>query len=290
MIRLLKEVRARIKQKNASAVEYSTIITHHDIEGVGSISFAQWQHPKEEPVVLSKENIEFYKNLGVEGKLVIDIGTHTGDTTIPMGLAAGKKGLVIGLEPNKYVFKVLEENIRLNISKVNIEAYCFAATEHDGEYIFNYSDPSFCNGGYLSEIETKNHNHFYQLDVKGKNLQQFLENKYTNRISEIALIKIDAEGYDKEILKTISGILIEQRPVLMVECYKRLNSSEREELFDILEKHQYTLYMLPNFNSLEKLSRLERIDMHKVKHFEILALHQDNTPSFFQDDSPSTSL
>lgn len=276
MLRFIKQFRARLQKNNKRTKEYSTVISNINIDGLGPISFAQWQHPKEEPVKITKDNIDFYKKLGVEGKVIIDIGTHTGDTTIPMGIAAGKKGLVIGLEPNKYVFKVLEENIRLNRSIVNIDAYCFAATIEDGDFVFNYSDPSFCNGGYLSEIENKNHNHFFPLDVKGKNLNTFLIENYANRIEHIALIKIDAEGYDKEIIKTIPEILKEQRPVLMVECYKKLNFSEREELYDVLVNKNYNLYRLMDFESLHELKIINREDMHLVKHFEILALHNQN--------------
>ncbi len=272
MLRLIKQLSARIK-KNSSAVEYSTVISNMEVEGYGTISFAQWQHPKEEPKKVTKENIDFYKRLGVEGKVIIDIGTHTGDTTVPMGIAAGSDGLVIGLEPNRFVFKVLEENIRLNQSIANIDAFCFAATNEDGDYVFNYSDPSFCNGGYLSEIENKNHNHYYPLDVKGKNLSSFLEANYSNQIANLSLIKIDAEGYDKEIIKTISKIIKEQKPVLMVECYKKLNFTEREELFDVLEKLDYKLYRLNDFESLNDLKNINRKEMHLTKHFEILALH-----------------
>ena len=272
MLRLIKQLSARIK-KNSSAVEYSTVISNMEVEGYGTISFAQWQHPKEEPKKVTKENIDFYKRLGVEGKVIIDIGTHTGDTTVPMGIAAGSDGLVIGLEPNRFVFKVLEENIRLNQSIANIDAFCFAATNEDGDYVFNYSDPSFCNGGYLSEIENKNHNHYYPLDVKGKNLSSFLEANYSNQIANLSLIKIDAEGYDKEIIKTISKIIKEQKPVLMVECYKKLNFTEREELFDVLEKLDYKLYRLNDFESINDLKNINRKEMHLTKHFEILALH-----------------
>ena len=34
------------------------------------------------------------------------IGAHIGDTTLPIALAAGKKGFVLALEPNPYVFHV----------------------------------------------------------------------------------------------------------------------------------------------------------------------------------------
>jgi len=160
-----------------------------------------------------------------------------------------------------------------DVLSTNIDAFCFAATNEDGDYVFNYSDPSFCNGGYLSEIENKNHNHYYPLDVKGKNLSSFLEANYSNQIANLSLIKIDAEGYDKEIIKTISKIIKEQKPVLMVECYKKLNFTEREELFDVLEKLDYKLYRLNDFESLNDLKNINRKEMHLTKHFEILALH-----------------
>ena len=88
MLRLIKQLSARIKKNSAAPVEYSTVIKNMEVEGHGTISFAQWQHPKEEPKKITKENIDFYKRLGVEGKVIIDIGTHTGDTTVPMGIAA----------------------------------------------------------------------------------------------------------------------------------------------------------------------------------------------------------
>ena len=290
MLRFIKQFRARLHRNNPTPKEYSTVVSNMHIDGYETISFAQWQHPKEEPVKITKDNIDFYKKLGVEGKVIIDIGTHTGDTTIPMGIAAGKKGLVIGLEPNKYVFKVLEENIRLNQSIANIEAYCFAATHQDGDYVFNYSDPSFCNGGYLSEIENKNHNHFFPLDVKGKNLNSFLKEKYLSKIDKISLIKIDAEGYDKEIIKTISDILTIQRPVLMVECYKKLNFDEREELFDVLHKKNYILYRIHDFETLSELKIITREDMHHTKHFEILALHNESELNLFNNQSQTGSV
>ena len=48
------------------------------------------------------------------GDVAIDIGAHTGDSTIPIALAVGKQGCVLALEPNRYVFPVLQKNAELN--------------------------------------------------------------------------------------------------------------------------------------------------------------------------------
>ncbi|NNE28786.1 MAG: hypothetical protein HKN16_04090, partial [Saprospiraceae bacterium] len=164
----------------------------------------------------------------------------------------------------------------LNKDKTNIVPLCFAATAEDGHFTFNYSDASFCNGGFLSQIEKQKHGHNYTLEVEGKNLQDFLLTNYKTDLDKLCLIKVDAEGYDKEILKTIPKILSDYQPNLMVECYKRLNRAERYELFDVIKDQGYNLFYLENFEVQKDLKLLNRENMMDHKHFEILALPEMN--------------
>ncbi len=262
------------KQLKKTFNEYGFEIKKFQINSFGEVEYAQWLHPFEKPKKISESNILFYKKISEKGSLIIDIGAHTGDTTVPMALAVGREGKVLGLEPNKYVFKILEENARLNKKWTNIIPLCFAATSQHGEFTFNYSDASFCNGGFLSKIKNKNHKHNYTLKVTGKNLQDFLLENYKADLEQLSLIKIDAEGYDKEILKTIPLILEKYKPALMIECYKRLNKEERIELFDIVNKHGYQLFYLENFELFEELKEIHSGNMMDKKHFELLALHE----------------
>ena len=280
MLHFIKKQVARYNQKKYGVKEYGTKVHSNPIEGYGDVKFAQWLHPSEKQVVLNKSHVDFYKQLAREGGTIVDIGTHTGDTTVPMALAVGKEGLVIGLEPNRYVFKILQENAALNKSLTNIDAHCFAATKEDGEFVFNYSDASFCNGGFLSEIENQKHNHNYELKVLGKNLQKFLYDNYSDRLDKLDLIKIDAEGYDKEILKTIPEILSVYKPNLMIECYKKLTTEERSELFDIVNNQGYQLFYLENFEDNGKKVAITKEQMNDQKHFEMLAVHRDRLEQF----------
>lgn len=275
MLYFIKKKLAQRKQKTMTVKEFGTKVKSFEIEGFGKVDFAQWQHPSEKPVVLSKSHVDFYRKLAKPGSTIIDIGTHTGDTTVPMALAVGKEGLVIGLEPNKYVFKVLEENAKLNTEITSIDAFCFAATKDEGTFVFNYSDESFCNGGFLSEIKNQKHNHMFELEVQGKNLQDFMKNKYPERIETIDLIKIDAEGYDKEILKTIPELLTKVKPNLMIECYKKLTLDERNELFDVVDGFGYQLFYLENFEADGKQIPIRKDQMMDQKHFEMMAIHKD---------------
>jgi FkbM family methyltransferase len=274
MIDFIKRKLQKLKQKRTFH-EYGYDIKTFEVEGIGKVEYAQWQHPFEQPKSITTSNVNFYKKLAKRGGMIVDVGAHTGDTTVPMALAVGKEGLVVALEPNKYVYKILEKNASLNRNHTNIVPLCFAATKEDGDVVFNYSDASFNNGGFLSEIHAKNHHHDYTLTVTGKNLEKYLSNNFSQQLPNLELLKVDAEGYDKEILKTIPNILDRYKPNLMVECYKRLDENERHELFDIINGHGYNLYYLENFEENGNKVLVERKNMTDRKHFEMLAVHRD---------------
>lgn len=273
---MLNFIKRKLEKKKLKQTfkEYGYEVNTFQIEPFGEVSYAQWQHPFEKPKALTASNVQFYEKISKKGGLIVDIGAHTGDTTVPMALAVGKEGLVLGIEPNKYVYKILEKNASLNPEHTHIIPLCFAATAEEGNFTFNYSDASFCNGGFLSEIESTGHRHAYTLEVTGKNLQDYLYSAHKERLDQLSLIKVDAEGYDKEILKTIPEILDQYKPALMVECYRHLNQNERHELFDILASHGYQLFHLENFELFDELQPIHRENMMDHKHFEILALHE----------------
>ncbi|MBK8684268.1 MAG: FkbM family methyltransferase [Bacteroidetes bacterium] len=288
---MLKYIQGKIRkwQNKRRFNEYGYEIRQFDIPEFGQVEYAQWLHPLEGTKQIQLSNIQFYQKLVPAGGLILDIGAHTGDTTVPMALATGKNGTVLAFEPNPYVFKILQQNAQRNTQQTNIIPYCLAATQEDGTFTFHYSDASFCNGGFLSQINKKNHGHAYSLEITGKNLQRFLEKNHGDLLPNLKLIKIDAEGYDKEILKTLLEIIHQYHPHLMIECYKNLNEAERFELFDIVSELGYTLFLLNNFEVFEHLIQIERKDMLVRKHFEILAVHTSQKHLFQKLNSQSHS-
>ncbi len=280
MIKYLKEKIRKHKEKRTFK-EYGFKIKSFDLPHFGKIRYAQWLHPSETEKYITESNIHFYQKLSKDGGFIIDIGAHTGDTTVPMALAVGKDGLVLALEPNKYVYAILEKNSKLNSEQTNIHPVDFAATDEDGIFTFNYSDASFCNGGYLSKINSTRHRHNYTLDVQGRNFENYLFENYSNDLPRLDLIKVDAEGYDKEILKTIPKIIKHYTPHILVECYKHLTLNERLDLLNTIEQHGYELYRLEDFTTLNNLVKLNKSNMTEKKHFEMLAVHRDKKAVIF---------
>ena len=70
-------------------------------------------HPYDMPKSITQPAVDAIRQFVSPGDFVIDIGAHSGDTTVPMALAAGQGGCTLALEPNRYVFKVLAANVTL---------------------------------------------------------------------------------------------------------------------------------------------------------------------------------
>lgn len=242
---MLLELFNKLRPKKAFK-EYEFRVVEFDLPQDGKVKYAQWQHPGEHGNVMRQEQINFYRNYVKKGDFVIDIGANEGDTSVPMGIAAGREGLTLALEPNPHCFKVLDENARLNPTITNIVPLMFAATSHDGEFTFGSGDPSYGNGGIVGFTHNQSRNVRYQLKVTGKNLENYLRKNYADKLPKLSLIKMDAEGYDKEILKTITGIVREFKPVLITECFGPSTVEEKKELYSLLTGLQYDVYIIPD--------------------------------------------
>jgi FkbM family methyltransferase len=251
--------------------EYGFAMRQFELERDGSIDYAEWLHPSNTPKLITQAAVDAIRRFVSPGDFVIDVGAHAGDTTVPMALAVGKAGCTLALEPNPYVFKVLEQNAALNRNKTNIEARAFAATASDGRFVFHYSDASFCNGGFRSQQRWRFFRRKHALAVEGRNLLNLLRDEFAERLPRLSYIKVDAEGYDRAILESIRPILQERRPVIRTEVYRKLLASERYLLFELLVGLGYAVHRFHDAAE-PRGERLLRGDMTGQKHFDVLAV------------------
>ena len=112
MFNFLKQSLAR-KRARRITNEYSYNIETFHLQDEGDIQFANWLNPLVKNKIITQSEINFYKRFIKPGDMAIDIGTNIGDTTVPMALAAGKSGLTLGFDPNPFVYKILEQVLRL---------------------------------------------------------------------------------------------------------------------------------------------------------------------------------
>lgn len=224
--------------------EYSFDIATIDLPKYGPIEYAQWKHPKMGPLGLTDQHVDALKAYVNEGDVVIDIGAHAGDTTIPMALAVGRTGTVFALEPNLYAYKILLANVGLNQSRARILPMMVAAADQDGETEFEYSDPGFCNGGNHEGIQARKHAHFFKLAVKTIHLGNYLRTQYPELADRITFLKIDTEGYDLYVAKALEDVITQNLPHVRTEIYRHTSREYRIEYRDFWRGLGYTVHKL----------------------------------------------
>ena len=258
--------------------EYGHALKRFDLERDGTVEYAQWLHPFEKPKSITQSDVDVWRHFVGDGDLAIDVGAHTGDTTLPMALACGPRGMVIAVEPNPHVFRVLEVNAGLNGDRVNILPINVAATETDGEFEFHYWDASFGNGGYLSRLRNQRHGHRYPLLVSGRNLEHELRERIPARLSSLRLIKTDAEGYDAAVLRSMRKLIDQTRPVVVSEVHRKLDDRERVELYDELVRPSYRLHRFAVGTSPIG-DEVRRDELRRWAHFDIVAIPEERLNS-----------
>ena len=142
----------------------------------------------------------------------IDIGACYGDTSVPMALRSHE---VLAFEPNPKSFEVLKANAVANPSlRITPHQY---AVGHDGEVMLWYGGDHFCNGGGWGSW--KNPSEEQRIRAKSVDLYKFLLSNYPDKINRIGYIKIDAEGFDGEILRSLSPLIARVKPIIVVEWF-----------------------------------------------------------------------
>lgn len=251
---------------------YPSAIDTFDLTRTGIIKFANWSNPLVSRKEITQGKVDFFKHFVPEGSMCIDIGANIGEYTVSMALAVGKSGLVVSFDPNPMVFNVLKTNSELNVDKTNIKPFNCAISETDEAFYYNSSEASFSNGGISTEAENRHGKFQLPEKIKGVVLETFLDTHFKEDLSRLKLIKVDTEGYDKEILKSIAPIIKKYKPAIIAECFPKLNKAERIDLYQTIAQHDYDLHYLKGIDGKADIVKITEDDMERWKHFDIYAV------------------
>lgn len=145
------------------------------------------------------------------GDCAVDIGAHTGRHTVPMAQAVGAGGRVLAFEPLPDCRRTLQAIVAGAIGSAEVEIRGEALSDRDGRASFvavrefpEYS--GLRRRTYDTEVETA------EIEVETRRLDAFLD-----RLSRVALIKLDAEGAEYPILRGARRLLRRDRPVVCFE-------------------------------------------------------------------------
>lgn len=251
---------------------YGYRIKQFEVRPYGTVEYAQWLHPSETEKHIREADVAFLRTFLAEGDFCIDVGAHSGDTALPMALAVGVSGCVLALEPNPFVFPVLDKNATLNPHHTNLVPFMLAALPADGEAEFGYSDAGYCNGG-LRDDSPKGwrRGHAFALKVSGVNLSNFVRDRFPERLPRLKFVKVDAEGQDLDVLRSIADLLDAHRPFLKAEVFKHVDRDGRRALYTFLTERGYLVHKVKSDEDYFG-QRLEAADMDRWPHFDVFAV------------------
>lgn len=177
------------------------------------------------------------------GDIFVDIGAHIGYFSAIGTKLVGTKGKVIAFEPNPQTFMRLKETIELNNIK-NIRLENIAIFEEEGT-ISLYSGEKFNSG---STTLIKNPNQEALTTIKAIPLSKSLSDE---EISRTRIIKIDVEGAELSVIKSLAPILnkfskdmeivVEVSPSRLIE-----QGFSADALLGIFESEGYLPYEIKN--------------------------------------------
>jgi hypothetical protein len=90
----------------------------------------------------------------------------------------------------------------------------------------------------------------------------------------LRLIKIDTEGFDREIARSLVDLVKIHRPYIKSEIYKHLPAAERAGYFDDLRRLGYRVFK--SEDSVYRGDELRRPDdLTRWRHFDIFAVPEE---------------
>lgn len=176
----------------------------------------------------------------LDGGTFLDIGASIGFITVRAARSLGERGRVIALEPHPVRFGSLERNIMLN-SLTNAVALPFAAGSSNGSAIIHEPEPSL--GPHPLDVSMSDIGGL-AIEIEMRTVDDILQDFPDDRV---ALVKIDVEGFELEVIKGMAHTLQNLKPLVIFEA---LDSYALGASTGKLLEYNYTVQNIDGLNYL----------------------------------------
>jgi FkbM family methyltransferase len=204
--------------------------------------------------------------LQVQEGVFLDVGVNLGQTLIKVKAIAPQRKY-IGFEPNPACVFYIKELIKAN-QFVDCTIFPVGLFTEDTVLTLDcINDTEVDSAASLIKNFRPDHAVYHQLMVPVLRFQSI-----TNalNIQTVGIVKIDVEGAELEVVKTLYPLLTEQRPLVLLEILpvysveNMMRKERQEELEQLFEQLNYSFYRVSKTINDEfiGLGKIEKIGIH----------------------------
>ena len=170
-----------------------------------------------------------------KGDICLDIGSHIGYTSLLMSKFVGKKGTIYAIDPSEENFDFISRTINDNqinniipfLGAIGEKSEIKKAYFYEDSQMYNIIDSGFLPNDKYHSVHS----------IQTIQLEDFIKSK---EISRINFIKIDIEGFELSLLRSISNLFFQKfNPIFLIEIH---NPSDSKDIFHYFEKIGYKMF------------------------------------------------
>jgi FkbM family methyltransferase len=174
------------------------------------------------------------------GDTAIDIGSNIGLQSLRMSSCVGPAGKVYAFEPLNYLQEKFNRNMALNKAK-NVTLFPFALSDQQNELDLIVNKNQWNQGAFsLSNKETGTEKQRVTVKVAD-------EMPEIQMLDKVALIKIDVEGFEFQVLRGLKQTLQKHQPRIIFEYdsnYWKDTGQSIADCYEFLLSLNYTIYQI----------------------------------------------
>ena len=212
----------------------------------------------------SEGEIDLFRQLLRPGDVAIDVGANIGALTVPLARLVQPGGAVVAFEPQRTIFEVLCNNLRLN-GLANVTAFCRAAG----------SEPGTIRVPPLDYQRTNNFGGVALGGASGEEVQLVTIDSLA--LPRLRLVKVDVEGMEHDVITGARATIERLKPAIYVENDRAEHSRALISLlFDI--GYRLWWHITPLFNPKNFFANPQDI-FGEVVSFNMLGFPRKDAPS-----------
>ena len=228
-----------------------------------------------------------------QGEVFVDVGANLGSYTVPMGEWLGPSGIVIAIEPFRWLYQLLNSNIAQN-GLMNCWTFQIGLSDSlSREDLLQpnlryFSSPGGVRVGGQNETPVDTKKQLYDLEWGTETVDIWTLDEVVfkgsvfasrKRNAQVDLVKIDVEGMEINVIKGARRVLTELRPIVWVE---NVDYFEKQDVsfLQLMESFAYSCWKSLNAGndliceplSGDRSNRLSRVGKEKLnwKHTSLV--------------------